>query len=344
MQLQLRPVVARSLCRGRGYRVCCGGRSLCLSVFAQGRGFAELAKLQQLDVEESKTRKPKKVRQPVEQGKVSNMLKVPDNIVKPDWYKTGRMPDSQRQSFEVHDEEGRERMKASCRLASQVLDMLSAEVRPGVTTDQLDRIAHQFITDNGAYPSPLNYGQFPKSICTSINEIICHGIPDSRQLQDGDIVNIDVTVYLNGYHGDTSRMFYVGSVSEDAKRLCEVCKEALHKAISKCGVGVPYREIGQTISKVADKNGFYVVRDFVGHGVGRNFHAPPVIHHHKNLYPGKMKLHQTFTIEPMLNEKKSLTQTWPDGWTAQTSDHCLSAQWEHTILITENGCDILTKY
>eukprot|EP01024_Parvocaulis_polyphysoides_P058352 TRINITY_DN62669_c0_g1_i1.p1 TRINITY_DN62669_c0_g1~~TRINITY_DN62669_c0_g1_i1.p1 ORF type:complete len:337 (-),score=35.19 TRINITY_DN62669_c0_g1_i1:293-1303(-) len=334
MQGSMRPVARCSLRAGQQYPRYFRSKSFGVQVVA-GKGFGQLTK-------PKKEEAPTQQRSPIMPGRVSGMLSVPNHIVKPDWYQTGRQPASTAR-LEIHDEEGRERMRAAGRLASQVLDLLTDKVQPGVTTDELDRIAHKFIIENGAYPSPLNYGNFPKSVCTSINEIICHGIPDDRKLQDGDIMNIDVTVYLDGYHGDTSRMYYVGNVSEEAQRLCEVCKEARDLAISRCGPGVKYREIGSAIQKVADKNGYYVVRDFVGHGVGQRFHASPVVYHHGNNHPGQMKLHQTFTIEPMLNEKRSGTRMWSDNWTAMTTDRCLSAQWEHTILITQNGHEILTK-
>ncbi|KAJ0981485.1 hypothetical protein J5N97_009740 [Dioscorea zingiberensis] len=229
------------------------------------------------------------------------------------------------------------------RLAAQVLEQAGTLVKAGTTTDEIDKAVHQMIIDNGAYPSPLGYGGFPKSVCTSVNECICHGIPDSRPLEDGDIINIDVTVYLNGYHGDTSATFLCGDVDDEAKKLVQVTRESLNKAISICGPGVKYSKIGKTIHDHADKFKFGVVRQFVGHGVGRVFHADPVILHCRNNEPGHMLLGQTFTIEPMLTMGSTNCVIWSDNWTAVTVDGSLSAQFEHTILITENGAEILTQ-
>ena len=195
----------------------------------------------------------------------------------------------------------------------------------------------------GAYPSPLNYGRFPKSVCTSVNECICHGIPDSRPLRDGDILNVDVTVFLDGHHGDTSRMVGVGQVSPEAQRLMDATKASLDAAIAICGPGVPVNRIGGEIQKVADAAGFGVVRDFVGHGVGRVFHAAPTVVHYKNRdNSGRMQVGQTFTIEPMLTEGSTRARFWSDEWTAVTADGGLSAQYEHTLMITHDGVEILT--
>jgi methionyl aminopeptidase len=179
-------------------------------------------------------------------------------------------------------------------------------------------------------------------VCTSVNECICHGIPDSRPLQDGDIVNIDVTVYKDGYHGDTSAMFYAGNVSEAAKKLCEVTKTALEAGIKVCGPGVRISQIGKAIHAVAEHHRYGVVRDFVGHGVGEAFHSQPVVPHHRNNEQATMVAGQTFTIEPMLTEGSIKGRTWKDGWTVVTLDGSLCAQWEHTILITDDGCEVLT--
>ncbi|RID51013.1 hypothetical protein BRARA_H01706 [Brassica rapa] len=199
------------------------------------------------------------------------------------------------------------------------------------------------IIENGAYPSPLGYGGFPKSVCTSVSECICHGIPDSRPLEDGDIINIDVTVYLNGYNGDTSATFFCGDVDEKAKKLVQVTKESLDKAISICGAGVKYKKIGKTIHDHADKHKYGVVRQFVGHGIGRVFHSDPVVLHFRNNEAGRMVLNQTFTIEPMLTVGSIKPVMWDDDWTVITEDASLSAQFEHTILITKHGAEILTN-
>lgn len=234
-------------------------------------------------------------------------------------------------------------MRASGRLAAQVLEYAGTLVRPGITTDEIDKAVHKMIIDAGAYPSPLNYGKFPKSVCTSVNECVCHGIPDMRPLVDGDILNIDVTVYLDGYHGDTSRMFYVGTVDPAAKQLCEVTESALLEAIKLCGPGVPYSAIGRKIQEIADANKLGVIREYVGHGVGRLFHSAPTILHYRNGAPGIMQLNQTFTIEPMIVQGGIRCKTWGDNWTVVTADGGLAAQYEHTILITKSGAEILTK-
>uniref|UniRef100_A0A1D1Z0N1 Methionine aminopeptidase n=1 Tax=Anthurium amnicola TaxID=1678845 RepID=A0A1D1Z0N1_9ARAE len=271
-------------------------------------------------------------RKHLQRGKVSPRLDVPSYVPRPPYVNSRQLPGIA-SGPEVHDEKGIEYMRASGKLAAQ----------PGITTDEIDRAVHQMIIDNGAYPSPLGYGGFPKSVCTSVNECICHGIPDSRPLEDGDIINIDVTVYLNGYHGDTSATFFCGSVDDDAKGLVQVTQECLYKAISICAPGVELNKIGKTIHDHADKFKYGVVRQFVGHGVGRFFHADPVILHYRNNERGRMLLGQTFTIEPMLTVGSINPIIWSDNWTVVTEDGSLSAQFEHTILITENGAEILTK-
>ncbi|KAG9450927.1 hypothetical protein H6P81_010892 [Aristolochia fimbriata] len=275
-------------------------------------------------------------------GKISPRLPVPDHIMKPPYVGSRQSPGVSK-GPEVHDEKGKECMRASGRLAAQVLEYAGNLVKPGVKTDEIDKAVHQMIIDNGAYPSPLDYCGFPKSVCTSVNECICHGIPDSRELEDGDIINIDVTVYLNGYHGDTSATFFCGEVDEEAKKLAKVTKECLDKAISICAPGVELKRIGRTIHDHADKFGYGVVRQFVGHGVGRVFHAEPVVLHFRNNDGGRMVLGQTFTIEPMLTVGSIHPVMWDDDWTVVTEDGSLSAQFEHTILITENGSEILTQ-
>ncbi|CAI9110156.1 OLC1v1010135C1 [Oldenlandia corymbosa var. corymbosa] len=275
-------------------------------------------------------------------GKVSPRRPVPDHIQKPPYVKSRKAPGVSG-GPEVHDEIGTEKMRASGRLAAMVLQHAGSLVKPGITTDEIDQEVHRMIIDNGAYPSPLGYGGFPKSVCTSVNECICHGIPDSRELEDGDIVNIDVTVYLNGYHGDTSATFFVGDVSEEARKLVQVTKDCLDRAIAMCAPGVEYNKIGKTIHNLADEHGYGVVEQFVGHGVGRVFHCDPVILHCRNNGRGRMILNQTFTIEPMLTIGSIKPIMWDDNWTVVTADGSLSAQFEHTILITENGAEILTQ-
>ncbi|XP_048334572.2 methionine aminopeptidase 1D, chloroplastic/mitochondrial isoform X2 [Ziziphus jujuba] len=243
------------------------------------------------NVDESTNTKRKRLRP----GKVSPLRPVPDHILKPPYVKSKRPPGIA-SGPEVHDEKGIECMRASGRLAAKVLEYAGTLVQPGTKTDEIDEAVHQMIIDNGAYPSPLGYGGFPKSVCTSVNECICHGIPDSRALEDGDIINIDVTVYLNGYHGDTSATFFCGNVDDEARNLVEVTKDCLYKAISICAPGVEFKKIGKTIHDHGDKYRYGVVRQFVGHGVGRVFHSDPVVLHYRNKDSGRMMLNQTFTI------------------------------------------------
>ncbi|CAN1854632.1 Methionine aminopeptidase 1D, chloroplastic/mitochondrial [Linum perenne] len=275
-------------------------------------------------------------------GKLSPRRPVPDHILKPPYVNTGQSPGIST-GIEVHDLKGIECMRASGRLAAQVLQYAGSLVKPGVKTDEIDEAVHQMIIENNAYPSPLGYGGFPKSVCTSVNECICHGIPDSRELEDGDIINIDVTVYLDGYHGDTSATYCCGNVDDNATKLVQVTKECLDKAIAICAPGVELKKIGKAIHDHADRHRYGVVRTFVGHGVGRVFHADPVVLHYRNREPGRMQLNQTFTIEPMLTKGSINPVMWDDNWTVVTEDGSLSAQFEHTILITESGAEILTQ-
>ncbi|KAH8508487.1 hypothetical protein H0E87_010559 [Populus deltoides] len=224
---------------------------------------------------------PNAERQRLRPGKLSPRRPVPDHIPRPP-YVNSRQPPGIASGAEVHDENGIECMRSSGKLAAQVLQYAGTLVKPGIKTDDIDQAVHQMIIDNGAYPSPLGYGGFPKSVCTSVNECICHGIPDSRALEDGDIINIDVTVYLNGYHGDTSATFFCGDVDDEARKLVQVTEECLYRAISICAPGVEYKKIGKTIHDHADKYSYGVVRHFVGHGVGRVFHADPVVQHFSN--------------------------------------------------------------
>jgi len=243
-----------------------------------------------------------------------------------------------------------EGMRIAGRLASEVLDMLTVHVKPGVTTDQLDKLAHDHIVNvQGAIPAPLNYAPpgytpYPKSICTSINHQVCHGIPSDRPLKNGDIVNIDVTVIKDGWHGDTSRMFIVGEGSIAARRLCQLTYEAMWKGIVKVKPGARLGDIGHAIQTFAENAGFSVVREFCGHGIGRAFHEEPQVLHYGRpgtglvLEPG-----MTFTIEPMINAGKPGIRELADGWTIVTKDHSLSAQWEHTVLVTDSGHEVLTR-
>ncbi|KAF3431797.1 hypothetical protein FNV43_RR26533 [Rhamnella rubrinervis] len=281
-------------------------------------------------------------RPPLRRGKVSPRLLVPDHIPKPPYVDTSELPEISSE-YQIHDSEGIARMKAACELAARVLNYAGTLVRPSVTTNEIDKAVHRMIIDAGAYPSPLGYGGFPKSVCTSVNECMCHGIPDSRQLQDGDVINIDVTVYLNGYHGDTSKTFFCGNVDGAVKRLVKVTEECMERGIAVCKDGATFKKIGKRISEHAERYGYGVVERFVGHGVGTVFHSEPIILHHRNDKPGCMVEGQTFTIEPIITMGSIECVTWPDNWTSLTADGSPAAQFEHTILITRNGAEILTK-
>ncbi|MDF3935993.1 type I methionyl aminopeptidase [Pseudomonas citronellolis] len=237
-----------------------------------------------------------------------------------------------------------EKMRIAGRLAAEVLEMIGEHVKPGVTTDELDRICHDYIVNvQQAIPAPLNYKGFPKSICTSINHVVCHGIPNEKPLKDGDVVNIDVTVIKDGYHGDTSKMFSVGKVAEWAERLSHVTQECLYKGIALVKPGAHLGDIGEVIQKYAEKNGFSVVREYCGHGIGKVFHEEPQVLHYGRAGTGlELKEGMIFTIEPMINQGRPETRLLGDGWTAITKDRKLSAQWEHTILVTADGYEILT--
>ncbi|CAN8020368.1 unnamed protein product [Ixodes persulcatus] len=230
-------------------------------------------------------------------------------------------------------------------LASKaLLDVALGAAEVGVTTDELDRLVHEASIERDCYPSPLNYYKFPKSCCTSVNEVICHGIPDMRPLQDGDLLNVDITVYHNGFHGDLNETVFIGNVDKTARKLVEVTHECLSKAIEAVMPGVRYREIGNIIQKHAQSHGFSVVRSYCGHGIHRLFHtAPSVPHYAKNKAIGIMKAGHCFTIEPMISEGTWHDAVWPDSWTAVTADGKRSAQFEQTLLVTDTGCEILTR-
>jgi len=235
-------------------------------------------------------------------------------------------------------------MRESCRMAAEVLLMIDPYVKPGVTTDELNTVCHDYIVSRGAVPSPLNYRGFPKSICSSVNDEICHGIPSGRKLRNGDIVNLDITTYFKGYHGDTSRTFFVGSPRAKAGKLVETCKEALQKGIDVVRPGVKTGDIGYAIQKFVEARGYSVVREFCGHGIGKNFHEEPQILHFGN--PGEgvtLKKGTVFTIEPIINLGGPDLRILSDKWTAVTQDGSYSAQFEHTIHLTDNGPDILTR-
>ncbi|WP_339079691.1 type I methionyl aminopeptidase [Pseudomonas sp. TMP9] len=237
-----------------------------------------------------------------------------------------------------------EKMRVAGRLAAEVLEMIGEHVKAGVTTETLDRICHDYIVDvQQAIPAPLNYKGFPKSICTSVNHVVCHGIPNDKPLKDGDVINIDVTVIKDGYHGDTSKMFMVGKVPEWAERLATITQECMYKGIALVKPGTRLGDIGEVIQKHAEKNGFSVVREFCGHGIGAVFHEEPQVLHYGRAGTGMALVEgMTFTIEPMINQGRAETRTLGDGWTAITKDRKLSAQWEHTILVTADGYEIFT--
>jgi len=253
------------------------------------------------------------------------------------------MKNSKVHTIYVNTPEDIEGIRAASKVGREILDLAGAAAKVGVTTDEIDRIIHEATIARNAYPSPLNYRGFKKSCCTSVNEIVCHGIPDLRPLQDGDIVNVDVSVYFNGYHSDLNETFLIGNVDENGKLLVQTTYESLNKAIEIIKPGVLYRELGEVISRHVHKQGFSVIREFVGHGVGKLFHcAPNVPHYAKNKAVGTMKAGHVFTIEPMINEGTYRAFIWPDSWTCSTEDGKRSAQFEHTLLVTETGCEVLT--
>ncbi len=238
------------------------------------------------------------------------------------------------------------KMRAAGNLAARVLDFITPYVKEGVTTNYLNDMCHKFTLENGAISAPLNYRGFPKSICTSINEVICHGIPDDKKLKNGDIINLDITVILDGFHGDTSRMFYVGEVSAEAKKLVETTYKAMMAGIETIKSGSQLTSIGWAVEKIAKPAGYSIVRDYCGHGIGREFHTDPMVIHYgvndKN-YDMKLKKGMTFTVEPMLNVGTFETELMTDdNWTVKTADRKLSAQFEHTLAVTEDGVEILT--
>jgi methionyl aminopeptidase len=240
-----------------------------------------------------------------------------------------------------------EKMRIAGRLAAEVLEMVAEHVKPGVTTEELDRICHEHIVKKQqAIPANLGYKGFPKTVCTSVNHVICHGIPSpTKVLKDGDIVNIDVTVIRDGFHGDTSRMYYVGKPDVRAQRLCTVAFEAMMQGIGVVRPGATLGDVGHAIQKHVEAAGFSVVREYCGHGIGRVYHEDPQVLHYGKPHSGlRLEKGMTFTVEPMVNAGKPHTRLLPDGWTVVTKDHSLSAQWEHTIAVTDDGFEILTPW
>ena len=238
-----------------------------------------------------------------------------------------------------------EKMRVAGRLAAEVLHMIKPFVKAGVTTLELDNICHQYITnEQQAIPAPLNYLGFPKSICTSVNHVVCHGIPGDKTLKEGDIINVDITVIKDGFHGDTSKTFFVGEPSILARRLTQVSYECMKLGIEMVRPGVRLGDIGHAIQTHAEKNSFSVVREYCGHGIGRQFHEEPQVLHYGSPGTGAiLEPGMTFTIEPMINAGKRFVKLLPDRWTVITKDRSLSAQWEHTILVTDNGFEVMTK-
>src|SRR5262249_12002393 len=241
------------------------------------------------------------------------------------------------------------KMRVAGRLAAEVLDYITPYVQPGVTTGEIDRLCHNYMVEvQHTVPAPLNYAPpgytpYPKSVCTSVNHVVCHGVPGDKKLKSGDIVNIDITVIKNGYNGDTSRMFYVGQPSVQARRLCEITYECMWRGIACVRPGARLGDIGHAIQQYAEDNGYSVVREFCGHGIGRKFHEEPQVLHYGRAGTGiRLQAGMTFTIEPMINAGKPAVRELADGWTIVTKDHSLSAQWEHTVLVTEDGYEILT--
>jgi methionyl aminopeptidase len=234
-------------------------------------------------------------------------------------------------------------MRIACRIAADARDLVGSHVAPGITTDELDRIGHEYLCDHEAYPSTLGYKNFPKSLCSSVNEVICHGIPDSTVIEDGDIVNIDITAFIGGVHGDTNATFLTPGVSEETRLLVERTHEALQRAIKAVKPGRQINVIGRVIESYAKRFNYGVVREFTGHGVGQSFHSGLVIpHFDDDYYSTIIETGMTFTIEPMLNLGTHEWDMWPDNWTVLTKDRKVSAQFEHTLLVTETGAEILT--
>ncbi len=273
---------------------------------------------------------------------VSARRPVPSSVEHPEY--VGRPAPNRDLGPEVKDEETIERMRVAGRIAARALAAAAAVIEPGVTTDEIDRVGHEFLLDHGAYPSTLGYRGFPKSLCTSVNEVVCHGIPDDRRLEDGDIVNIDITAYVGGVHGDTDATYLVGDVDEESRLLVERTHEAMMRGIRAARPGRQINVVGRVIESYARRFGYGVVRDFTGHGIGRAFHSGLVIPHYDAApaYDTVIEPNLTFTVEPMLTLGTPDWEMWDDGWTVVTADRRRSAQFEHTILVTDAGPEILT--
>jgi methionyl aminopeptidase len=274
-------------------------------------------------------------------GEISARRPVPAHIERPEY--VDRPGPARHTSGDVQTPEIIEKMRVAGRIAAQALRAAGAVVAPGVTTDEIDRVGHEFLCEHGAYPSTLGYRGFPKSLCTSVNEVICHGIPDSRRLESGDICNIDITAYIGGVHGDTNATFLVGEVDEDRRLLVERTQESLRRAIRAVKPGRQVNVIGRVIESFARRFGYGVVTDFTGHGISTTFHSGLVIPHHDDpRFDAVMVPGMTFTIEPMLTLGTHEWDMWDDNWTVVTKDRRPSAQFEHTLVVTDTGAEILT--
>ena len=273
-------------------------------------------------------------------GRLSPHRQVPSHVVRPEYVGKAEPTLS---GIDVYDEEAIDRIREAGRIAASAIDAVGNAIRPGVTTDELDRIGHEFIVARGAYPSTLGYRGFPKSLCSSVNEVVCHGIPDDTVLQDGDIVNIDITAFKNGMHGDTNRTFLVGDVAPEIAALVERTEEALRRGIRAAAVGRQVNVIGRAIESYAKRFGYGVVRDFTGHGVGESFHSGLIIPHYDSPnFTDVIESGMVFTIEPMLTLGTTEWDLWDDDWTVTTKDKSITAQFEHTIVVRECGTEILT--
>jgi methionyl aminopeptidase len=275
-------------------------------------------------------------------GKVSAQLPVPKDIVRPAY--VGKSAPAAYKGSYIQTQDQIEKIRNSGRIAAQAIQLVGENIRPGVTTDALDKIAHDFIISQGAYPSTLGYRGYPKSMCSSVNEVICHGIPDNTVLEDGDIVNIDITAFKDGYHGDSNVTFFVGEVSPKVKELVDRTKTALERGMAVVAPGRQVNVIGRAIEAYAARFDYGVVRDFTGHGIGEAFHSGLIIPHYDSapLYSDVMEVGMVFTIEPMLTLGTHHWDMWDDGWTVTTKDKSITAQFEHTMVVTETGPEVLT--
>jgi methionyl aminopeptidase len=275
-------------------------------------------------------------------GVVSPLRPVPKEIIRPEY--VGKPAPAKYTEGDIWSPAEIELIRAAGKIAAQAIALVGENCKPGVTTDELDRIGHEYLISHGAYPSALQYRGFPKSICTSVNEVICHGIPDNTVLQDGDIVNIDITAYKEGFHGDSNQTFLVGDVKEDVRLLVERTRESLDRAIAVVAPGRQINVIGRTIEAYAKRFGYGVVRDFTGHGIGKAFHSGLIIPHYDAApqYATEMQVGMVFTIEPMLTLGTYNWDMWQDNWTVVTKDRSITAQFEHTLVVTESGAEILT--